>query len=155
MVPPVPAPHTKPSRCLLHCSHTSWPVCRCALKFAKFSNWSAKMLLGCCAALQRATLTKWSGFVMETGRILCTVAPARQTTQLTVNHAVAHDCMHAHAELRKAKWQDHGYLLQEKLWLAQIIRCVQYADCPMKLSHEMRDFASHHACKHCVMEAMR
>ena len=39
--------------------------------------------------------------------------------------------MHAHAELRKAKWQDHGCLLQEKLWLAQIIRCVQYADCPM------------------------
>ena len=51
------------------------PVFRCARKLAGFSNWSANMALGCSAARRRATLTKWSGWVMDTGRRRSTSAP--------------------------------------------------------------------------------
>lgn len=51
------------------------PVRKCALKLAGFSNWSAKMALGCSAAWRRATFTKWLGWVMDTGRSCCTSAP--------------------------------------------------------------------------------
>lgn len=52
------------------------PVFRCARKLATVSNWSANTAFGCSAARRRATLTKWSGWEMDTGRSRCTSAPS-------------------------------------------------------------------------------
>ena len=75
MVPPVPAPQTNASTLCPLCCHISSPVFRWARKLARFSNWLANMLLGVSAALRRATLTKWSGCVMDTGLTFSTWAP--------------------------------------------------------------------------------
>ena len=75
MVPPVPAPQTNASTLCPLCCHISSPVFRWARKLARFSNWLANMLLGVAAALRLATLTKWSGCVMDTGLTFSTWAP--------------------------------------------------------------------------------
>ena len=62
--------------CASSCSHISAPVpSLCALKLARFSNWSQKTPPSSLAR-RRATLTKCSGCVIETGRIGSTCAPS-------------------------------------------------------------------------------
>ena len=76
MVPPVPAPHTKASTCPPSWAQISSPVFRWARKLARFSNWFANRAQVSADAFLRATFTKWSGCVMDTGRTRCTSAPA-------------------------------------------------------------------------------